>query len=655
MILFVNTRIAEGEARHIDYDTDVLRDPVQVFKYSLMSHSVVPWSKALFFYELGESYANRHEEVDDTIYEHFPSAEIDHDIKSALSGWQEIITTIARSISDPLVWFLGDCDQILLHYDRGFIARMGARVMELEEKYGFAAFDFTDWPLVCRQLYSDRLLDDREDHFVYANHKPKSAQLMTLKTLEHIFCKRNYGNLEVPRLDESVPIVVPETATVVPKKEVARSFYGYGHLGVDTNLCPYLTIPEGFWDKDIRILYCGEERRPGWSLVHPMAHNYAVVEPDGADLRCMIHEVPTFWKNRVLGVETGSSIPEEDLETARDNVVVDALRGFCEIPKDRLARDFSACLLNPRGLSFFPADGVTTKDKTFIRICKEDARPGSVLHSVILADFNGSLEPNIAMARALLGVRDVQILWMNTRDCDHSFLGNQEYVQYVDWVVHFHFQGAISKHLMFNEALLRCRGSIVTVVEISHRDFQFKQDFLPRVQHAFFDPRSKSLRSKVLHHRIAEVQGIEEEEQKKINLANLIEFRAYSFLWQDAISGGGYDEDVRFHDFRGGAFELPLRLARTGVQLQTTKEIGPYFLALPFRQEVMPASSLIAARYESDPALISSPLPSIENPDVRALRLNNMPDIEERRGIPNPPENLGVDKEAAGEAVIETT
>lgn len=70
---------------------------------------------------------------------------------------------------------------------------------------------------------------------------------------------------------------------------------------MDINACPPLAIPPGFWEKDIQIGYgC-----PGPVTVDPTNPYYRCVNPSGVDLKCVLEDLPLFWRDRISNVEIG--------------------------------------------------------------------------------------------------------------------------------------------------------------------------------------------------------------------------------------------------------------------------------------------------------------------------------------------------------------
>jgi len=111
----------------------------------------------------------------------------------------------------------------------------------------------------------------------------------------------------------------------VPFRELVRHFDGYSHSMHLPHVCPPLHIPHGFFKRNIKILYCSKQRKPGWLHVNPLLP-YRTVRKDGADYRFTLEEIPLFWKDRISKIEIAEEHTKKALYDARNaekNVILD--------------------------------------------------------------------------------------------------------------------------------------------------------------------------------------------------------------------------------------------------------------------------------------------------------------------------------------------
>jgi tetratricopeptide (TPR) repeat protein len=82
-------------------------------------------------------------------------------------------------------------------------------------------------------------------------------------------------------------------------------------------------MPDGFFENDIKILYCAEERKPGYVHINPQIENYYSHDHlYGVDSRYCLEDLPLFWKNRISTIEVAQEIDRELLLKYRDDAVL---------------------------------------------------------------------------------------------------------------------------------------------------------------------------------------------------------------------------------------------------------------------------------------------------------------------------------------------
>ena len=140
----------------------------------------------------------------------------------------------------------------------------------------------------------------------------------------HIFNKTlfkhwlfNYKWGEIYRTDHFKFCVKLGQNCYVPYRELVRHFDGYSHSMHLPHVCPPLHIPPGFFKRNIKILYCAKQRRPGWVHVNPCLP-YRTIHKDGADYRFTLREMPLFWRDRVSEIEIANEMPKKILYDARN-------------------------------------------------------------------------------------------------------------------------------------------------------------------------------------------------------------------------------------------------------------------------------------------------------------------------------------------------
>ena len=120
------------------------------------------------------------------------------------------------------------------------------------------------------------------EHYIKAG-----AQIVNKALLHFWWFGNDYGDSKMIRTDcpggSSKSVISPETACLIPYREIVRHYDAYSHACIDINACPPLFIPNGFFENKIKILYCSENRKEGYVHVNPTLKNYSTVDKNGAD------------------------------------------------------------------------------------------------------------------------------------------------------------------------------------------------------------------------------------------------------------------------------------------------------------------------------------------------------------------------------------
>ena len=353
MILFVNTFLAnEGsKGTNVTYDRGLLPDSdrVDVFKYSLASFAVIPWSQVVIHYDLDTDYQGRRGELDSWIRTHFPEATVHHSRLERQDDWKVALRPILDH-EDPLVWFYCNHDHIFIDYELDLLLRIERRLQEMSRVHPYVSCAFSHWPELlafARDVTSDwriaaPLLEMHDDYSVFGFRSNDSIQIVNKSVLRYWWYEHDYGDAWLPRSDRlgtrCTGVETPEIRCVVPHRELVRHFDGYSHKGVDIRDCPPLAIPRGFFEQNIRILYCGDEPEAGYVTVNPLKAHYSATDPAGADMRGVLEDLPLFWRSRITETRIGRDVPAGTLLHHRNKAVLQAAWGRMSIPVRQLSR-----------------------------------------------------------------------------------------------------------------------------------------------------------------------------------------------------------------------------------------------------------------------------------------------------------------------------
>lgn len=309
MILFMNVFITDKG--FVKYNRGLLppSNRVDIFKYSLASLSVIDWSQIIIYYNLDTNYQHRRREIDEYIRSLFHDPVIYSFRNERQSQWKVAMQELF-ALKDDFVWFCCNDDHIFIDCETELLKRIETKLGDLTKSYKYISCYFSHWPEI---LYYGRtpprftkvgVVEEHKDYFITILCNHDSIQIVNKNLLRYWWFEHDYGDVWMPRTDSlGNDVISPETACIVPYRELVRHFDGYSHNGIDINVCPPLFIPDGFFDNEIKILYCSNTKKKGYVHVNPLKKNYTIVDSEGADLKCVLEDLPFFWRFRIAQVE----------------------------------------------------------------------------------------------------------------------------------------------------------------------------------------------------------------------------------------------------------------------------------------------------------------------------------------------------------------
>ena len=332
MILLVNVFITDQGITL--YDRGFLRsdDKLSIFKYSLASLAVMEWSDILIYYDLDAKFEHLREDTDTFIRSIFKKCQIHHFRFSHQSQWKQVVNKLCEISDDDFVWLVCNDDHIYMDSNNVYMESIERKLKELAARYKFVSFYYSHWPEMLAVAtkgirWERKLLKENDNYYLLKWKNCDSAQIVNKKLLKYWWFANDYGDAVMFRTDTpskfgGVDLKSPEMVTIIPKREIVRHLDGYNHVGIDIDRCPPLFIPEGFFDNDIKIQYGFEKRKDAYTTVNPLKSNYSTVAENGADLRCMIDEIPLFWKQRISKVEIAENLNQNQLISGRNRAVL---------------------------------------------------------------------------------------------------------------------------------------------------------------------------------------------------------------------------------------------------------------------------------------------------------------------------------------------
>ena len=85
------------------------------------------------------------------------------------------------------------------------------------------------------------------------------------------------------------------------------------HQRINNNICPSLSIPNGFFESKIKIRYGYNDYKEGWVNINPKSNNHYAFNKNGVDYKITLEDLPLFWKDRIIEIDKNKNINEEEM------------------------------------------------------------------------------------------------------------------------------------------------------------------------------------------------------------------------------------------------------------------------------------------------------------------------------------------------------
>lgn len=315
MILFVNVKITQ--TFNYRYERGLLDRPerYKIFCYTLSSYAVIPWSAVRLYIEFDDSQIQHQDFVLDYARRLFPDALIKTQRLYYQNEWKEAILELGE-MDDKLIWFTGNDDHPFIDSSLDTLLALEKRMLQIAECYPYVSSPFSHWPEMMPRTLDDFLYYNADNGFLMVDGfwNNTSVQILSYDMLKSWFFDLNLYDIKVARSE--VPITYCIGVAIIPLREIVRHFDGYSHSGLDIAICPPLSIPDGFFEHNIRLCYGGTPEK-GITLVDPLNPNHAAVAADGADWQSTLDEIPLFWQSAVSETKIVRSPTEKDRTETR--------------------------------------------------------------------------------------------------------------------------------------------------------------------------------------------------------------------------------------------------------------------------------------------------------------------------------------------------
>ncbi|MFC1921604.1 hypothetical protein ACFLYQ_07770 [Chloroflexota bacterium] len=342
MILFLNVFITDQGFTKYKRGLIPSSNRANIFKYMVTSLSVIDWSHVIIYYDLDTNYQHRRSEIDEYIRTLFPDPVIYPFRNERQEQWKDAVHKVS-ALKDDLIWFSCNDDHIFIDYETGLLNRIETKLRDLTKSHEYVSCHFSHWP---EMQYFSRIppghtkvgaVEEHKDYFIAVSRNCDSVQIVNNNLLRYWWFEHDYGDSWMPKTDSpSARVISPETMRITPYRELVRHFDGYSHNRININICPPLFIPDGFFGNGIKILYCSDTGRKGYVHVNPLKKNYTTVDSAGADLKCLLEDLPLFWQPRIGETKVAKHENRELLIRRRNEAVLKMVWQKIQLPVTKL-------------------------------------------------------------------------------------------------------------------------------------------------------------------------------------------------------------------------------------------------------------------------------------------------------------------------------
>lgn len=301
-----------------------------VFKYCLASTRALDpvVTKYAFYITLAPELAHRQAELEQYIYELFPEEKLQLKWKRNDFGrdWRQNMDEL---LTDPneLVWLAANDDHIFLDSDLNII-HSAIQTLNNDPDPNALVY-YSHWPEQMRMSYHLKGELTSDKNFIKFNWETFDGIMILKAGRLKQYWEQDYGDalmFKPDYLGAYHGYNCPSTV-YAPTKEIVRHYEGYSHVGKGCdNIVPPLYVPEGFFEKELKVRVGYPDRKDGWINLYSAAEWLYNVSANGADFRWCTEDVPLFWQDHISEFDVNLDQNITQLHQARNASFLSATR-----------------------------------------------------------------------------------------------------------------------------------------------------------------------------------------------------------------------------------------------------------------------------------------------------------------------------------------
>lgn len=311
---------------------------IDIAKYTLASFAPYKWSHVLIRYELGDQEdKNKYESFDNYILKLFPKAIIMHERSDSQADFRKSLEII-DGFNDQWIFYSGNNDQVLITSNTSLLEKLVKKAESYINKYKFISVvyshfsEFVNLPkantpfnLLFGQDFEIIEKNDLATVILRHNGDNSAIQIVNKNLLKHWFDSKDFGSARIIRSEDvRKGNITHDQIMVIPNQQIGAHFDAYSHTKGSlfetlSYQVPPLFIPNGFFDKKIKIAYGYDDYREGWVNINPSAKKYSFEDKrKGTDLKITLDDLPAFWKDRIIEIDINEKADKNILRAAHD-------------------------------------------------------------------------------------------------------------------------------------------------------------------------------------------------------------------------------------------------------------------------------------------------------------------------------------------------
>lgn len=320
-----------GEVRNSKAKIYSMPSKFDITIYTLASYADIEWSNVIIKYELENPFQKIKFEKE--VLKLFPKAILIYGRSDSQKKFQETIR-LMNEFEDEWIFYAGNNDHPFLAPNKEILNACLDKAKKIALKNNNVSIPvshFIEFYNIARKgtpfhevTHLESKLLEEDDKCIVALF-PKglyhSMQIVNKKLFTQWFFSGDAGNALIRRSEDIEPFSKRlKQIVIIPKKELCAHFDAEVHTdksyyNIYYDISPPLFIPQGFFEKDIKIRFGFDDYKEGWVNINPLKEKYSFKDlKNGTDLKMGLEDIPLFWKKRIKKIEINKKADMKEMQ-----------------------------------------------------------------------------------------------------------------------------------------------------------------------------------------------------------------------------------------------------------------------------------------------------------------------------------------------------